>query len=151
MSDSNYSFIENLIYNSYKNACIMYIKEIIYFDDHPVLSNYNKLKHNNENETFPLFHGTTDNCINGIVENGFKSDLNIRSAFGKGTYVSPNLNVSLNGYTNVSQQKGFKLSFVFVNSVLTNFIKKGSNSIYVVNCDSAILPKYIVSFHKNPK
>lgn len=92
-----------------------------------------------------MFHGTKAQYVESIIVQGLKASYNRTSAYGKGTYFSPHVKFSLNGYTN----KGLdEMSYVFVCDVIVNDTKGNKSTIYVCPNDNSFLIKYLVKFYK---
>ncbi|BCU09349.1 mono [ADP-ribose] polymerase PARP16 isoform X1 [Sicyoidochytrium minutum DNA virus] len=103
-----------------------------------------KLRSLDEGHITTLYHGTRAENVSSIVEEGLRAKHNQRSAFGRGTYFSSEINLSLYSYTDIA--KG--LSYVFVCDVIKEFAKRGSGSIFVCAEDDVFAPRYVVAFHK---
>ncbi len=159
-----------MIRNSYKNACILYIDEII---NEELLSKYQQRKsyieeiRGKENVfEHQLFHGTKVDCINNIATNGFMKQFNKTSAYGKGTYFSTKASYSCH-YTDKDTTD---ISYMFICDVIvgkytvvngpleinTAMYDNSVNNItlpdiYVTPYDDGAYPRYLVAFHKNAK
>jgi Poly(ADP-ribose) polymerase catalytic domain len=170
LSSPVYDDITKMIENTYKNACVLYVDEIM---NKSLLGKYNERKRFLEElrgegniTEMKLFHGTKIDCINSIASNGFKKEFNITSAYGKGTYFSTKASYSCN-YTNKDETD---ISYMFVCDVLvgkctnvngprdidTNLYDNSVNNltlpdIYVTPYDDGAYPRYLVGFHKNAK
>jgi hypothetical protein len=92
-----------------------------------------------------MFHGTKANNVESIVEKGLMASLNVISAYGKGTYFSPNVKFSLNQYTDKNYAE---LSYVFLCDVILNDTKGNKSNIYVCPRDDSFMIKYLISFYK---
>jgi poly(ADP-ribose) polymerase-like protein len=71
-----------------------------------------------------LFHGTKLHNIESILREGFKINYNVRHAYGKGTYFSPNVSLSLS-YTDGNKTMNIfqdELSYVFLCDVIVGEI-----------------------------
>jgi hypothetical protein len=91
-----------------------------------------------------LFHGTKANNIENILRMGLKMEYNVTSAYGKGTYFSDLVSISLEGYTDANMY-----GYVFLCDVLEEHLKyvKGTN-FYVCSKDEDIKIKYLIKFYK---
>lgn len=94
-----------------------------------------------------MFHGTKSQYVDRIIEEGLKSSYNVTSAFGKGTYFSPNIKLSLNSYTD--KNKSNELSYVFLCDVIKDNTKGNGVDIFVCPRDDSFMIKYLISFYKN--
>jgi hypothetical protein len=170
LSSPVYDEITKMIENSYKNACVLYIDEII---NSNILDKYCKRKVFLEElrgkeyiSELRLFHGTKIDCINNIATNGFMKEFNRTSAYGKGTYFSTKASYSCH-YTNKDETD---ISYMFICDVLvgkctvingpkdidTELYDNSVNNltlpdIYVTPYDDGAYPRYLVAFHKNAK
>ena len=164
LSDKTFDEIAILIRKSYPYSCVLWIQKI----DNPSLTKqFEKYQEDLENpyELVDLFHGTKAKYIQNIVKNGLLSNNNRRSAFGIGTYASPNCSIAMQ-YTdgNVSNTE---ISYVFLcRCVVGSKSVAGNQSIVTTDCsvnsltnpsiycfpkDEAVLPVYSIAFHANPK
>nr|BDC16649.1 poly(ADP-ribose) polymerase [Sicyoidochytrium minutum DNA virus] len=130
----------DLVASSMPNCCVIRIWRVL--KQWPEFEE--KLKTLDEGKIVTLYHGTKAENVSAIIEEGLKARHNKRSAFGKGTYFSNEINLSLYQYTDIA--KG--LSYVFVCDVIKEFAKKGSGSIFVCAEDDVFAPRYVVAFHK---
>lgn len=163
MSDPEYDRICNLIYDSYFNACVLWIERI---DNDYLLAKYESRKidfeENNINyDELELFHGTKEENIGVIAREGFNSDYNTRSAFGKGTYLASTAGYSFNYMTSATNI----ITYMFICNAIIGNKKMGDakapfecnvnkmtySSIFAIPDNDSIYPKYIVAFHKNAK
>lgn len=153
------------ITKDYPHACIMYIQRI---NTPPNLDKYSALKDTlaTPNETI-LFHGTTQAGALSIIESGYNTDLNKRSAYGHGTYFtnSPALSVSYT-HTDTARVKevDFQLSYILMNSVLVGTPVLGKSNahnkavqvdsltkprIFAVPKNDMAIPTHIIAFYKD--
>lgn len=170
LSSKIYDDIDSMIKQTYPNACILYVDEII---NDNLYSKFLNKKEEIENlrgkenvHILQLFHGTKYNCINNIAMNGFLTNYNITSAYGKGTYFSTTAMYSRD-YTDKDNED---ISYMFVcdvlvgkcttirgfNNIDTQLFDNSVNnlitpSIYVTPYDNGAYPRYLVAFHKNAK
>jgi hypothetical protein len=160
MSNKIFDEISDSITKSYPNACIIYIKENT---NEALIERYKEYQDQNIGCTeYTLFHGTRPENIQNIVESGFISDYNKRSALGFGTYFAKLANYS-KAYMDVDKTG---ISYMFVCKVFVKNTRVGRNTtnmdyctvdnkedpqIFAVPDDSASFPKYLVAFHKNAK
>lgn len=158
-SSNVFDEICNRVYESFKNSCICSVDEVKNVD---LLEKYNKYINENECNIISSFHGTSYYNTSGIIVNGFKSEKNVTSAFGVGTYTAKNAKYSFN-YMKDTDSMG--LSYMFLcdvaiikmgivsdptkklNDTLVNSLE--NPTIYVTRNDEAIYPRYLVAFYKN--
>jgi hypothetical protein len=163
LSDKRFDTIANMIYKSYEKSCICWIEEIC---NDELLSRYINRKEQLINEygdslqELALFHGTKSDCIHSIASDGFKSELNVTSAYGKGTYFAANAKLS-SGYMRATSE----ITYMFLCDVLVgkkvcdrvstiaNGVARVDNiknsNIYVIPDNDACYPRYIIAFYKN--
>ena len=70
-------------------------------------------------EQYDLFHGTKNDAINSIAENGFDIKYNKRSAFGKGSYFSSQAGYSKD-YMNKKNEVSNEITYMFLCDVLAS-------------------------------
>lgn len=111
-----------------------------------------------------LFHGTRRSCVDPIVRGGFDSSANVRSAYGRGTYLACAARTSM-AYAPPDDDE---VSFMFVCEAA---VRPGAcvlgragaaidqlqhdaavdslerPSIYVLPRNDAVLPLFVVAFH----
>ena len=138
MSDKRYDEISARVRKSYPNACILFIDEL----HNPFLED--EQDKFNGKEKKQLFHGTPEGNINSICRNGFRCELNVRSAYGKGTYFSEFASYSINYATSKDDIVYMFLCDVIVDSQHTRTV---GNGIYVVNHDYGGIPKFLIAFY----
>jgi len=92
-----------------------------------------------------MFHGTKFEYVNNILSEGLKSSYNRTSAYGKGTYFSPDVKFSLVNYTNKSQND---ISYVFLCSVIVDDTNGNKTNIYVCPRNDSFKIDYLISFYK---
>jgi hypothetical protein len=145
MSDKRYDEISGRVRKSYPDACILFIDEL----SNPFLED-EQSKLGGKEKKF-LFHGTSEKNIDSICRNGFRCELNVRSAYGKGTYFSEYASYSIN-YT--STQKSDDIVYMFLCDVLADSSHtkhaKGTG-IYVTEHDYAGIPKFLIAFYPKAK
>lgn len=143
----------------------MYIQRI---NTPPNLEKYTAFKDTlaTPNET-TLFHGTTQAGALSIIESGYNTDLNKRSAYGHGTYFtnSPALSVSYT-HTDTARVKDvdFQLSYILMNSVLVGTPELGKANahntavqvdsltkprIFAVPRNDMAIPTHVIAFYKD--
>jgi hypothetical protein len=148
MSDPRYDQVEKRVLESYPNACILYIDEVI----NPILyEKYLKRKELINATEVQMFHGTREENIPLIAKNGFDPKLSVRTAYGAGVYFADNAIYSKNYMTS---KDPYEPTFMFLASVLVGKIgidnNKGPNMLTTLHPDGAY-PRYIIAFHKNAK
>jgi hypothetical protein len=149
-------------YNSNKQN-ILWVNKII--------NPKNKKKYNNyksslltKTEIKNVYHGTTKNSFNNILQNGFINGYNKKSFYGVGSYFAKHPDFSYNNYSkdDVEQNR-----YLIVADICYEKIKAGSINecaidknicftdyilfpgIYVIPNDDAILLKYLICFNSN--
>lgn len=169
MSDKRYDQIEEGIRKSYPNSCILWIEEVINPSLEELYQNQKKeieIKRKKPCDELELYHGTREEFINAICQNGFDPSTNLRSAYGKGTYFAKNASYSRDYAPPASDQ----VSFMLISSVLIGNIAFYGNgnqidtlkhdnsvdnlkspSIYVTPYTYGAIPRFIVAFHRNAK
>jgi Poly(ADP-ribose) polymerase catalytic domain len=169
MGDPKYDNISNKIYESYPNACILFIDEVINPNLEAEYNNYKQeliTKRGVDNvKEFQFFHGTHANLIDTIAAEGFDPKKNITSAYGKGSYFAKTAKYSFS-YMKSADKTGVSYMFmadVLVGKVFTpsesysnkdydNTIDNPINiSIVVVPVQQGAYPRYVIAFHKNAK
>ncbi len=165
LSSNDYNEIEKSILESYPNACILYIDKIINEKlEYKFRLYLNELRNKREEDEISIkrvFHGTKATNINSISNNGFKSSLNARSAYGKGSYFSTRANYS----KDYSDNDLDDISYLFVCDIIVGkrgYLSKDKGidigvdninnpTIYVCPNDNSCIPRFIVGFYKNVK
>jgi len=160
MSDKRYDQIYERIQESYPNACVLYIDEVI---NEPLLCAYKTRKEQLKAEEKQLFHGTSDNLIDVIAEMGFDPTKNKTAVYGYGVYVAKNARYSFTYMKSESE-----VSYMFLADVLVGRLTTGKRrsetynwdnnvdnitnpSIYTTPYPDGAYPRYIIAFHKNAK
>ena len=160
MSDKRYDQIYERIQESYPNACVLYIDEVI---NEPLLCAYKTQKEQLKAEEKQLFHGTSDNLINIISEMGFDPTKNKAAVYGYGVYFAKNARYS---FTYMKSEG--EVSYMFLADVLVGRLTTGKRrsetynwdnnvdnitnpSIYTTPYPDGAYPRYIIAFHKNAK
>jgi len=162
LSDPKYEEIARRVRESYPQSCILWVDKI----NNPELEQKQeelihsiRSKHDIPIMRLELFHGTKESSAIAICRGGFKSEYNVRSAYGIGTYFAKNANYSIQ-YS--KQKTGNHDDIVYMllcsvvfgkdKNVYTNISvdKIGDPNIYVSPHDSGGIPKYLIAFHKNP-
>ena len=167
MSDKKYDEISNRVYESYPNACILFIDNVVNED---LLQEYEAKKteimeQRGSVEELLLFHGTKHSLINVIALNGFDPSKNVTSAYGKGTYFARDARYS-SDYMKTADGDG--ISYMFLCKVLVgtkvlhsqkhdaldyyNYVDNVHNTaIYVTPEPHTAYPNYIIALYKNAK
>lgn len=168
MANPIFDELSKYIENSYPNACILYIDEVInekLAKQYETRKAYLISKRGAENiKEMRLFHGTKAGVIDTIAENGFQKKYNKVSAFGKGTYFSTTATYS----KDYSDRDNKEVSYMFVCDVLIgnctvvngpnelntksydNSVNSAVNpTIYVTPYDDGCLPRFLIAFYKN--
>ncbi len=164
-SDKRYDLISGWIRESYPHACIIEIKEVFNHIDFVI-------KFEESAEALPghkivqLFHGTDEDSVRNIINEGFLVERNYISALGKGTYFSSSASIS-KGYAlknpNRVRTKQKDLLYIIVADVIIDDVQNSGTgkipscyvdsltrpNIYCIPHDNRALPKYVVSFCEN--
>lgn len=167
VSSPEYDRILSELKLSYPNVCVLYIDHI---KNDELEANY--LKHandlhsdrDNENVEGYGWHGTLPENINAIVGNGFDPKMNKRSVYGQGTYIARLANYS----KDYAQMDDTEVSYMFYCKYTYNKLVRPlkpcsvAKNRFIAGCDNvhhpqiyvfpskyAVIPMYIVAFHKN--
>lgn len=170
MSDKKFDTISDMIQESYPDACVLYIEEVM---NMTLQEAYNKRRDQIRTvrgsvEEKQLFHGTFDNLITVIATNGFDPTKNMTSLYGYGTYFAKNAGYSMS----YMRSKTSEVTYMFLADVLvgkcvtcqfidTMFVSESlydwdnnvdnpkSPMIYTSPYANGAYPRYIIAFHKN--
>lgn len=157
ISTSNKCFddICNRVYESYENSCICSISEVV---NEPLLNTFEAYVKDNNCKVIENFHGTSHSNLSSIMNNGFKAELNVTSAYGIGTYTAKDARYSFN-YMKDTDSIGISYMFLCQIAIIkqgtcntgvdTTVNSVNNPTIFVTKNDVAIYPKYLISFHKN--
>jgi len=159
VGSSVFERVSNLVTQGYPNACITYVNEIIPTADTKKIfeETLSKLTPKENYKVLELFHGTKQKNIDDILREGFKNNRNLCSAYGKGTYFSPDVSISLQYTDGCSKASNFQdeLSYVFLCDVIfgkigvDNYVDRSKNpSIIVSIYEERILIKYLIAFYR---
>lgn len=142
MSDKRFDEISKKVTESYQNACILFIDEIAKeWPEHESMKTPTTV-------VVQLFHGTLEKNIDSIISRGFKSEMNTRSAFGRGTYFAKHANYSKDyAYTS----KDDEITYMFLCDVISEKCTYSNGTIYVTPHDGAGVPRYLIAFYKNAR
>lgn len=166
LSSKEYDRISDIVKKSYPQSCILWIDEN---KNEILLKEYDKAKeatlakYGKVNE-IECFHGSSYSNIYKIIEDGFNSTYNVRSAYGKGNYFAKHGSYSKD-YSVATEND---ISYMLIcnicygspcvaisttkidTSIYDCYINTLNNpSIYVIPNDSSAYPKYLIAFHKN--
>lgn len=166
MSDPRFDEIMCRITESYPNACVLYIDEIVNPELEQAYQTRREIIRCNRGTVteMRMFHGTSANNIKNIASGGFDPTLNKRAAYGYGVYFAKNASYS-SGY--MSSVRPEDHTYMFMCDVLVGkkgiLNKKGDltidnnvdkisdpNVVTTVYKDGAY-PRYIIAFCKNAK
>jgi len=140
LSDYRFEEIVIRVSKSYPNSCIVSIQEI---SNPELLARFEKATIGQK--TRLLFHGTKLSCITSIIKEGFRSELNVSSALGKGTYFAQDSSYSWQ-YTRNDTSISKEIAYMFLADVL---VPEGSRpDIIVQPNDHHCYPRYVIAFHK---
>ena len=158
MSDKRFSEISDRVRESYPNACILYIDEVMNL---PLLQSFEQLKNSRTFEVKQLFHGTYNNLINIISSEGFDPTKTRTAAYGYGTYFAKNASYSFNYMKSKVDVTYMFLADVLVGRLTTLQTKLGdwdnnvdnlkNPTIYTTPYPNGAYPRYVIAFHKNAK
>jgi hypothetical protein len=150
--------------SSYVSACVLYIDRVDTPKLHARYADYvfAMVAAGHKPTEAHGWHGSTEACIYNIANEGFDPDQNVRSAYGKGTYIARDA-VYSKEFAIKSQQDdlSFMLYCKFAYKSLAPGLAHRStepwvaltnpvNTIFVVPDKDAVVPLYIVAFHKGP-
>ena len=168
MYSKAFNEVSALVTKTYPNACILYVDQVsnTILEEQYYFKKIEMERQRGAVKEEMLFHGTSGKNVDSIANNGFDPSRNTRSAFGKGTYLSTNCGYSKN-YTDLDKEE---VSYFFICKALVGRCVQGTPnmkidtnqfdnavdnvfnpSIYVVPYEEAVLPVYLVAFHKNAK
>lgn len=168
MSDPEYVKIENGIFASYKNACIVWIEKIENKFMEEAYDNYKNTvaKRNGDANEKRLFHGTGEEMARKIIRQGFRPDLAKVCAHGDGVYFSKFASYSKN-YSIMKSKKGEEILFMLICDVITGNVGQAFGkipkqfdsvtdslckpSMYIVDKSEACIPRFLVAFYPNAK
>jgi hypothetical protein len=165
MSDKIYNNLVENIRKTYPNSCVLWIDKIENeFLEKAFQDRYLEILNSRGDVIVKqLYHGTSEECVQKIIKNGFESKYNKTSAWGKGTYFTPLATMS----ANYSKPKSDEISFMFVCDVIIGVCKIGGISISktddmdnyvnsvtnptIICCplDDMAIPRYLIAFHRD--
>ncbi len=170
MSSDTYDRIESGIRESYPNSCVLWIESVT----NPWLEEQFQAqqqeienKRGNACKVWQLYHGTKEESVNSIIQNGFNIAANTRNAYGVGTYFAKKANYSKEYAAPASDQISFMLLCdVLIGEMGTGYTSgikidtaKHDNSvdnirnplIVVSPYNYGAIPRYIIAFYRNAK
>lgn len=168
MSDKRFDMISARIRESYPNACVLWIDEIknrnLEQEHQDLLEKIIAKRSATTVKKIELFHGTGEENIKAIANEGFKVNYNKIAAYGKGTYFSKFANYSIN----YARDGKDKICYMFLCSVIVgecgnygsmqeinkelhdNAVDYKSNpTMYITPYDYGGIPKYSIAFYKH--
>lgn len=171
LSNLKFDEIASRIKKSFPDSCILWIDEIKNPDleeEHLLLFEEIKKKRPNIVVTQQeLFHGTSESAAKFICDEGFKTEYNTVSAYGKGTYFAKDASYSFGYSTKNSSNR--EIVYMLLCSVIVGATEIGTDRkkinthisdntvdklkdpfIVVTPYDKGGIPKYLIAFHKNP-
>lgn len=165
MSDKRFDKISEKVYQSYPNACILYIQEVM---NESLQSAYNERKESirlarGYVEELQLFHGTRDTIIPLITVDGFDPTKNVTAAYGYGTYFAVHAATSCSYMKSKNPVTYMFLADVLIGKLAQKQPKSNEYSwdnnvdslnkpiIYTSPYKDGAYPRYIIAFHKNAK
>jgi hypothetical protein len=122
--DPKFDKIASRIYESYKNACILYIDEIV----NPDLEAKFRARHreilNSRGDVTEkqYFHGTKESLVDIIAQNGFDPSYSRRASYGYGVYFAKNASYSRDFM--FASERG-KPTYMFLSDVLVGKVMIG--------------------------
>lgn len=137
-SNPEWDRITHLIRQSYADSCIVEILKI----NNPFLNE--KFNCHNNYPIIELFHGTSFEVCDSIIENGFKKELNKRSVYGNGNYFSCKASYSKQYMKSCDSRT---IQYMFLVDVVLSPQTNKHNHIYVSSNNDDSLPKYLISFY----
>ena len=169
MYDKRFDEIYDKILISYPNSCVLYINEVINETlENSFMRRFGSISSITPNaKILQLFHGTKNNFIDVIAENGFDPTLNRNAAFGYGVYFAKEAN-----YSKDYMKSAEDITYMFLADVIVGRLTRGAQRIHglnpVYNWDNNVdiptnptiyttpypdgaYPRYIIAFHKNAK
>lgn len=168
MSDPVYDEVEEAVRKMYPNSCILWIDKV---ENASLREAYEKQKEDiiekrGSVKEMRLFHGTSEEAVHSIAQNGFDPERNRVCAYGKGTYFA----VSASYSKDYAKAKTDEVSFMMLCDVLVGTCCRGSSAkvintvafdnavnnlhnptIYVTPYRYGAFPTYVIAFHKNAK
>lgn len=168
LADSRFDMVTGMLRESYPNVCVLFVDQV----KHEKLEEaFLQLKANRAPFVTErlLFHGTTQQAAESIIENGFDPEYNTASAYGKGTYFATHASYS----KQYARANKYDINYMFVSRVIVgtgarlcngrlcanaklnvlkydNFVDNIENpKIYVTPFRDGALPLYLVGFHAN--
>ena len=157
LSSKIYDDILLKLRESYPNVCVLYIEEI---NNDNLLRKFNQFTTNNDATEAFGWHGTSYENALLIAEKGFNPALNMRSAYGKGTYIAKHAHYSKSyapptNHGDISSMLYCKFAYKKltrgsnIDPVNAGCDNVSTPSIFVVPNADAVLPLYLVAFYKN--
>lgn len=143
ISNSEKDSIFQRIKESYPTSTICWIEKINNPTLEQLYSKHKSLSHSTIE--LQLFHGTNEENITPIIENGFDPTKNKRSLYGKGTYFAHEAKYSMDYVSGRDD-----ILFMFLCDVLIDAktIIVSSHKIYVSPNKDASIPRYVIAFHQ---
>lgn len=141
LSDPEWDRVYEWMAKSFPEACVLSIDRVVNPLLHARFEGY-VLSHPNDVQTW-AYHGTRkwDN-IHSIVEKGFLSELNVTSAYGKGTYFSTQITYSRE-YCMIEEGRSWVL---IANVSAPKDYKKPAGHMFVRPDNASCIPIYVVEF-----
>lgn len=146
LRDPEWGRIAELVSKNYENSCIVRIETVKSTNEAEFQARLNELNLTVE-DTREMFHGTKEKYVKNILSEGLRGSMNVTSAYGKGTYFSPDIKLSLLSYTDTSRSS--KLSFVFLCNVIEQDAGGNGSNIYVCPRDDSFVIRYLIRFYKD--
>ncbi len=170
LSSKDFDIVADLVTKTFPHACILSIERII----NTVLNerfearraHYIATHGPDYGKDVTVYHGTNSKAILPICNNGFEAGRNTRCVFGRGSYFATSFGYS-HGFTDVDKEEH---SYMLICKILPGRMCRGSHgmvidrskydcgtdnaakpSLYAMPQDDAILPLFVVMFHKNAK
>ena len=170
MSDKRYDQISARIRESYPNACMLWVDQInnrnLEQEHDDLFQTISTTRGPDKVRKLELFHGTGEDNIRMIAENGFQVKYNKVAAFGKGTYFSKYANYSIN----YAPDGKDKICYMFLCSVIVGECGRyasmqeidktihdnsvdnpTSPTMYITPYDYGGIPRYSIAFYKHAR
>lgn len=168
MSNPVYDRLCEEVYKSYPNACVLFVREV---SNHVLDDKYERYKEalGEKVQEGRGWHGTRAENISNISTDGFDPSKNKCAAYGLGTYIATMASYS-STYMREDQHDisyMFHCKFAYLNKIQSRMYcqrqipgaDKGcigvdsveSPSIFAIPQADAVIPEYVIAFHKNAK
>lgn len=166
VGDPEYSKITELVLKSYPRACITMIDK---YENPKLREAYEgwreELRAQHYDQEYTVYHGTRQQCVEGICKRGFLPEAGRVMAQGFGIYFAAHFGTSWN-YTNTGAEDKDPMSYIFICKILPGRIdvaladrkpSPGYHSradnpagpkVFAIPEGRMMIPEYLVRFHK---